>query len=330
MAVAGGAVVKRELAVYEHGLETTNAIYYPLYERHDLGVRSEDIPTQVDIYFMEGSVTGNGLYGLFDPGLKKLVTTRSYAYPPLNIKVEFLSKEVLIKLAEWNSELMLGDIYIPESIGVPEGLASGLLNAGVLLASLRSLLTKRQDDEPVTRRGLMKVLAGIGVLWGASNATVLPIKLLQTERQSVVQRILSRIGGGIGNFHPQYLYVFYRNLLMANKLLLAAEDFTQRTERKARIAFQVESGHSGIEDFLLVGQDLCRKMILCYPKHLTRLIAGWNKGLEDFCSARLFRLSSNLIKVDSQTNSKVLDLDKLDGVPDRRIIDDKLLASLRS
>src|SRR3989344_7676625 len=59
-AVTSGAVLgllgTRELQIMEHGLETKVGTFFPLYERHDIGIQAKDIPQNLDAFFQELSL----------------------------------------------------------------------------------------------------------------------------------------------------------------------------------------------------------------------------------------------------------------------------------
>ncbi len=58
---------------------------------------------------------------------------------------------------------------------------------------------------------------------------------------------------------------FFRNVMMADKLLsVASKTKSRKGNNPSKLAFQVEAAHSGIEDFLQVGPDICRALVLAH------------------------------------------------------------------
>lgn len=136
------------------------------------------------------------------------------------------------------------------------------------------------------------------------------------RKEDALHRIIDRINGLQSNTHPEQLVVFFRNLIMADKMLTVADDFKQKTGRKAQIAFNVEYGHNGVQDFLRVGPDICRWLISRYPKKVLRDIGDLNGGNESLWTARLFKFPKDFFNRDVEK--------RWENVEDRKVIDVKL------
>ena len=118
---------------------------------------------------------------------------------------------------------------------------------------------------------------------------------------------------------------------MADKLLeIAKEKKAEKSE--PRIAFNVGRGHSGIEDFLILGQDACRNIITSfYSPAFVRKAIDSNHGPQKFSSARLLKLPSNF-NPDALEQTLTEDFKLVTpnlGVQDRIVTDTKLMQGLQ-
>ena len=108
------------------------------------------------------------------------------------------------------------------------------------------------------------------------------------------------------HFHPEIFLSVFRSLVMANKLLEVAKEYKERTGQRPRIAFNVGAGHAQMEDFLQVGQDACRKLIAIHPYPILKSSIDNSDGVDNFCTARLFKVSVDQGAVEV-TERKVVD-----------------------
>lgn len=144
-----------------------------------------------------------------------------------------------------------------------------------------------QEVPPQTTRrkvlsGIWKVLVGfqavrIGVHFANSLSSAQP-----TTNQSL-HRIINRVDGLMSHTNPFSTLVFYRNLLWAIKILHFAQvKKDQGTfDHKPTFVFKLGASHSGIEDFLYLGTDMCLEILRhCSPQILQHLIElNGNAGL---------------------------------------------------
>lgn len=291
---AGLAIMSaRELPVPENGLNTPNATFYPIYEIHGQDMELKDIPTDVDGFFFEtgGAENTGALYAL-----TWLVTDMGYSNSVLN-------RKILNSLDPARTRVILGDVDIGKKRiieSVIEYPKKRILLAGVLAIIG---IGKSLNPSKLDRRNFIKKAAYIG-------AAVVGVPLLMDQltevflgkeinQKNALQRILIRANGLLTHASPENLLVFFRNLIMADKLLTVAEKFHQELGRKPKITFNMGAAHSGVEDFLLMGLDFTRWLISQYPREFLEEIAkeqqaaGRDQSLEYLFSARVISLPTD-------------------------------------
>lgn len=314
----------------ENGISSGSGIFVPLYETHFKELDPARISRDLDILLRErgggGIYTGNPSY---------VLSSTAGAYGDLGGRKEFryISDAVLERMAKNETEIMLGDVTTETSrfpLTIIEGGTEFIAGLGISLALLKDSLKGKKPvmENNVTRRKFLKGAAAIGASWlmmpgiygllrgGTEIGTV------ATERDNALTRIIDRIYGIQSNLHPEMLEEgMFRNLIMADKMLTVAEDFEKRTGRKARIGFNVEYAHTGIEDFLRVGHDVCRWIIERYPTNVLKYIAELNGGGESLWTARLLKLPEDLSPGPNA---------QWDKVADRKVVDVELQKALAS
>lgn len=337
--LGGVGLNELEKSAVENGIETESATFVPIYETHYEGIDLSKVPDDLDILFKEMVD-----YSL-DTRPSDVYNAGAKFY--FNKKEDFRSiKDVEVeKMARNGMELMLGDVWAePEldlniakgdfellagfgvGLTIAEGGLEFLAGLGVSLALLRDSLKGN-----ITRKKFLKVTAAIGALWlMAPGAYALSrggpqIGKVNTERDNALNRIIDKVYGIQSDLHPEMLEEgTFRNLIMANKMLAVAEDFKKRNNRKAKIGFNVEYGHNGIEEFLRVGHSVCRWIIEKYPKAALKFVAEKNGGPESLWTARLFKLPKDL-PLDIHPDRTDTDWNK---VEERKVVDFKLRKAL--
>lgn len=225
------------------------------------------------------------------------------------------------------------DVFTRLQAGVLIG-ASGILYEA-LEARLDNFKGTKPDKKTVSRRELLQnTLLGIGAvvavpsvfeaLFGAG------IRLgMNIEQQNAGQRIFLRLNGLTQHLKPEDHLIFLRNLVMADKMMTVAEQFYKEKGKKPRIAFNVGALHAGIEDFLIAGHNLTRWLIEQYPNDVLTEIVKYNGGsLEEFCTARILTLPSDL-RPYFVPNTGMLSYELNEAVIDERVIDQPLLDTLK-
>lgn len=277
---AGFPIIRNEIAKGKDGIvRVSEGNFIPLYERHDVGISTENFPQDINAIFRESPY-------------KLKYMQQSFTYSPqsygrlINPSPDPKTNvdEITSNLSRRNAPFVFGDAH--------RDINSAIVGLNEILAgifAIRAINKYSINDVPhdPTRRKLLKLALGIVAFFGLSNITYLiPLLTGNIENPEWLMRI-NRINGIISHMHPEQPMVFLRNAIMANKLLLTGKYLKEKLGRQPNIAFWVGAGHSGIEDFLQLGQEACRKAITLYPKFYLEYVIDGNGGAEDFSSALL-------------------------------------------
>lgn len=79
----------------------------------------------------------------------------------------------------------------------------------------------------------------------------------------------------------------FRNLVIADKVLLLAENLKDALGRKVNIGLNIGASHSGIEDFLRAGPEFCRFLITNMPRDVLQKVIDKSGNIESFSSMRI-------------------------------------------
>lgn len=313
-----------EKSTVKNGISSDSGTFFPLYETHYKKLNTDKIPNDLDVLFKEAA--GRGLMSL---DYSSLFFGKAETY---GIKqARLIEDSALEKLAANETEIMFGDVLAEPSrfpLTTVGGGVEFLAGLGMSLALLRDSLKgkKAVAGSSITKRRFLKGAIAVGASWLMAPGIYALLRggpkigEVATERENALSRIIDRIYGIQSNLHPEMLEEgMFRNLIMADKMLTVAEDFEQRTGRKAKIGFNVEYAHNGIEDFLRVGHDVCRWIIERYPTSVLRFVAGKNDGKESLWTALLIKLPKDFSVGPNADWSKVTD---------RRVVDVELQKTL--
>lgn len=285
-AVGGGLLVSGKEAITDNTIETAAGRFTGIYELHPESTndRRLPLPPDTDIFFRE---SGYPLGQTLDEPEKFILSS--------NGDFRLVPTPTLLDVAHKNIFLAFGDPHVIDTILMQAGETG--VGAGIAVYDLMENTDKKK--ETVTRRRTV-LKGGLGALsaWGLSSLAVVAPILSQEHNAS--NRILSQFTNIVSMAHPEDMVVFFRNALMAEKMLFLAEEQKKQTGKKSHIAFNVGWGHRGIEDFLLAGREMCQKIITLYPSPVLRKIAEINGGVSDFSSALLYKLPENLSEADIQ------------------------------
>lgn len=277
LTAAGGLLVREGKQISQEEIQTKEGIFYPLYDIHILDLNEEKIPPGANMLFMEYMST---------PSLGP-----EFLVNGLYQRERLLTDKALRKLSTQSTEVILGDIdpgLHNESFDIMTG--EFLAGASLLYATIADDMLGKTTQVHSSRRKFLKGAAKVGVAWALSPSVSLTTILITSWPDSLVQRIGARIGGLASHLHPEDIYVFFRSFVMAEKLLVAAEDYKTRIGVKPKTAYRVGAGHGNIEDFLQAGQDFCRALILAHPKEFLEKVVELNGGPEKFCSLYGYKL----------------------------------------
>lgn len=325
-ALAAGTFLEKEHSKFEEGIITSVGTFIPLYERHDLGIKESEIASDLNGFFRE----------VVDPNLMKsppqdILEMVGTGYDnPERKQVIFFPDQILQKLKLQGTEIIVGDI-LPGEEAISSAILATFIESTISLGFLGIIIANKLENKLThfnelehkkdTRRGILKkALVGFSI-WGLAPTVTTAINIVGGAQEGAIKRIAARLSGISSDFHPEILLVFLRNAMMADKLLTVAEQMKSQTGKNPKIAFQVHGGHSGIEDFLVAGSDVCRFLVLSYPDSVLKPIVEYNNGIKDFCSARLFKFSKD-------TSPNTSGSPDLENISERRIIDTNLQLSL--
>lgn len=273
-----GVLVGNEIKKAEYGIQTNQGIFIPLYEMHGKGIDPLNIPLDINIFYREMDSPG----GIMTKDPRTVLSLHFRPYDNPNVFRRVFPSDILDRLSDARADIMVGDAFIPDDksslmMEGEFGLGLGLMIAGI-----------NKSQAKLTRRGLFKSAAVSAASWLLSPLVSNGLKLAGYQTQiEAVKRIVARLEGIQSHLHPEITNVFFRNALIAGKLLLVAEEMKAKNGKIPKIAFNTEAQHSGIEDFLLAGRDFCREAVLLFPKDFLRSVIDANNGVEDFNSSRL-------------------------------------------
>lgn len=174
----------------------------------------------------------------------------------------------------------------------------------------------------LSRRNFLQAAGFLSFFWGGSALTKTLLDYTAPgvgKEQDGIKRTWARIMGASMNLHPEDPVGFFRSALMALKLMTVASEIDRPI-----IAFQTEGSHSNIEDFLQLGPELTRQIILDHDRDFLSEMVNYNGGIEKFCTSRLLKLPTNF-KADSGRVSN----DIINHISERKIIDRELQKGLQ-
>ncbi len=317
------SIIGGEIDKAREGIKTSVGTFIPLYERHDIGIKPEAIPDDIAVLFRE-VIGRNGEYMTWNKmDILRSEGTGLDTYPHSHSRV--FPDAILSRLSIIGAEVMIGDVDTP--LVIDRDLTAGEGSLAGELAFIPAFVPwyyKKigRKELTISRRKSVKAFSVGALAWSVSPLLLAQLNELGEAHYGTVQRIVARLVAMDSHLHPELLNVFFRNLMMSDKLLTVASVYCSKMGRVPKIAFQVEGGHSGIEDLLQAGPEVCRALVLAYPDFVLRQLVDRNGGVEDFCSARLFKLPPDLRPQDIANN------EILGKTSERVVTDEKLKRAL--
>lgn len=291
LGIATGIVIANEVTKARGEILTSTGTFYPIYEVHDQDVDVSGIPHNLSVLFQETSIEG----GSFT--LDKITTLTAWD----SYFKRVLPDELLLAFAREGTQIAFGDVYLPPAVSkldinieVAEFLIGSSIGIFWAIGSKFNLELTEKLNIQLPRRQLLSRSIYAGSLWAVSPTIGDIITTLSVDNSIPIERIMTRVQGLNSHLHPELSVIFLRNLLMADKLLLIGQHLQKDNKENPRIGFRVGALHSGIEDFLQAGPEICRMLILAMPKKLLQTLVDENNSIEDFCSARLIKLPQDL------------------------------------
>ncbi len=313
---AGAAALgwgRKEVQTINEGIHTPTGIFYALYESHDVGIKTEDAPKNLDGFMPE---TGRAVFR--DASPTEVLLANSHYGP-------WVGKELLAQLGQDRTRIIYGDI---NPVATLEGYFIDRLTK-VFIGSLAvqfGLFGKTLSRRNFLRKSLIGA-GSIAVVPSFTHAISGAAISINPDQKDAIQRIIHRLDGLVGHLEPDNPVVFFRDLMNAEKLLTAAEYLKERSDRLPKIAFNFGAGHSGMEDLLVLGRNSIRWLINQYPSDYLSHIVKLNGGLENTCGLRMVTLppvvTSDQLDQASRNSEKRWYLDS--QIKDERVMDEPLL-----
>lgn len=303
--------VGKELVETNNQIDTRYGTFIPIYERHGEPLVADQIPSNVGALFLE-------------------VKTREYL--PVSRMLSLLSNwddnkriisdDAIEKVAKNNGDIIFGDIIRPEDNSTVDFDKIIISTFGVgAMATVAGLATDKKHMS--RRRFLMKSGAAIAG-WTTSNVGLHIAAInseLNEEEKSAADRVFQRMAALSSHLHPELTIAFFRNLKFALSLHLYAQTKESETHKKQTIAFNVGGLHQGVEDFLVLGPDFCRNLLLAYPSSYLEKATEINPE-GNLYSIRVADLPSDFIPGDLEDYSKSKRINEI------KIVDQKLKEGL--
>lgn len=293
-AIAGTAVgipLAREVKqTVEQKVETTEGVFYPLYEFHYSPI--EKLPDKVDIYWREGPGDMLAETVFFDPNglIRKSLYEKGarVAVGDVDYRPQDLSKDEVTAIA---------DVIAASAIPIAAA-ASGLWVGNTFLV-----------EDPLMKKINRRVILGAAVAGYFSTFTQSGREqeegILQNKQQiprharltdildeknpskDLIGKATIRLEGLLSDFHPELAITFFRNAVWAHKLLEYSKRLQKDLGRKPNFALAIGAGHGGVEDFLILGEKFIETCISAYPKEWLSEVMKTNGGLQEFSTMRI-------------------------------------------
>jgi hypothetical protein len=290
LGLASGWSISKEINQAKRPVvETSDAIFLPEYEEHTKGVDSNTMSdSDFDIWFIEH---------YSNPFLQSSASTIQLSQP------EQVEPKMIDLIQQKDRKFAVGEIMLGDKLSFFKFIRTERLAAGVLLGQA-SLMDVRIDKNTATAKTHIDIDLARGsrrhfihnMFAAGAGALVLPdvteyIIALTTNPnvKNTLNRILIRLNGIANHLAPERTAVFYRNALISSKLLALGSYYHSALNRKPRIVYEVGAAHSGIEDFLLLGEDFCNYLITnFFSKDDFTQIVALNGGVDNVAGIRVF------------------------------------------
>lgn len=286
-------------------IETPEGFFTGVYDMHIETISPERIPIGIDVLFRE----------LATPLGEVIINPRKHLFTRWegdNTVPRLFPEAVLAEVSRRNIPLMLGDIdenvlksfFLTNAATIPTVVASA---EGLFLLRNKKKKEKLEGTLPTKRTRRRRQILETGLLaslaWSLSPASsgILAGLFDGVVKNNAARTALLRFRNMVEHAHPEELTVFFRNLIMADKLLTVAQTLQDQTGNKPHIGFWVGLGHTGIEELLQAGADFCRTLIAAYPNFILRDLVKRNGGAEIFSSSMLYTLPKDLKSSEFQS-----------------------------
>lgn len=319
-AIVGTAVgipVVREIKqTVEQKVETTEGVFYPLYEFHYSPI--EKLPDKVDVYWREWVGESLPDDAFLDPN-------------------GFIRKS----LYEKGAKIAFGDVdYRPQDLSKDQLKATSALISASLMPLVpitavnvgRAIGSQFERDPKARKISRRAALATLGATtFAATGLNYFGREVAQVEKEDVpyfntapltdiknpagtaLGRAITKLDGIISDFHPEAAITFFRNAVWAHKLLEHSKVLKKDLGRKPNYALAIGDAHAGVEEFLIAGQTVIEACISAYPKEWLSEVMKTNGGIEKFSSIRIAKPVKSPIKAFT--------LENVESVVDQPLVD---------
>ncbi len=295
----------KELINGKDGIETPTGVFIPLYENHFQGLTA--IPNNLDGFFKEYPMYKE----IHSQNAQQILTSKSDVNkPPFVVSIDSFSPSVLSQIAKQGTKIILGDTDVPFTNITDLSPVAQVLLGGIGVG----LLANTPSEKKYGRRNVMRKVAAGAIVWGSDTISTLitGVATFTLDQENALRRIIIRTNGIMTHGHPEHAIVFFRNLVSADKMLLASNLVKAGDGKKPRIAFNFGAGHSGIEDFLQAGPEIIRTLITTFPKEYLQATIDLNGSLDDLCSIRIITLPKDFKPGAMEQNKGIIDEKKYD------------------
>lgn len=294
----------------------TNTVYTPvgkfspMYERHDRSAEMQDpskLPDPCHGYVLELVVLNEG------SATTSIVNFDAEMSTALSIGLDapqrwkwVLPAPMLEHLAAKNIPLVLCDV---DAMNKHEGLLNKEFDTGRVIFGLTASLplfealistllkTEKPNMRKISRRSVLTAGAVAGVVISGPEKRNKQFEFLMNSLNSdnpAVIRAASRVYGIISNFRSELANEFVRNIIVAHKMLTYSDHLKSQGVVDPHVAFGYHGGHSGIEDFLLLGRPICEYLLSQLPAEYLRSLIMENAAETGFAGIRIINLQPNL------------------------------------
>ncbi len=276
---------------------TPDANYFPLLDIHTKIWNFADIPDmpKLNAVFYEFRMPQDKLLSLSPEEILNLQTSlggEDVAVPDRERKYWRENETSIFLEGQMTPE-------ISDLIAIGSELSGAVLGTFWFLRKTVGLSKDKKQDLPTENfpaRGEVATKLGDALaVWGISPiASIMfaPLSILSDKqndpRRSALDRTLDRMVGFSSDLHPENALVFFRNLNFARQLSLSARSEQGRNFNLPNIGYLVGSGHSGVGDFLALGDDVVYGLMEAYPRGFWEKFVERNGGVEVLCQTPIF------------------------------------------
>jgi hypothetical protein len=180
-----------------------------------------------------------------------------------------------------------------------------------------SLKKDWQSQKQISRKDFLKMgLKGVGVLWALSFLADFECFLFRENQK--LTRFEEKIVSFDDPFHPEDLFVLFRNALIARKLIAIGQMEQTRLGRQAVIPVVMGADHTGLVEFLEKGAEACERVLHLYPRWLlermfeefesleTVAVLDYNKAVGSWCVTDRYQVEGLGLLVNQEREVSVL------------------------